>query len=169
MPVSTAALEMSIQSQDRYRVFCPIQKQPDAADLLGGRCSLELPATDEIGIDESEILNSSKPLLRAVSFLHLRLEGGDLSMYTHEAKRKELSCQKYGNKNFLEDRTTTKNLVLFQYLTSTPASEADSAFDRALDSATDIDPAASKRSVAASHDNARKYSSVRGSGQCVNA
>jgi hypothetical protein len=50
-------------------------------------------------------------------------------------------------------------------LTSMPASLDDRASSIASASATDIDPAAAKRSVAASQESAREYSSDNGSGE----
>ena len=53
--------------------------------------------------------------------------------------------------------------------TSMLASEEVTASDKASASATEIDPAASNLSMAAFHERAYAYSSVNGSGACVNA
>lgn len=50
-------------------------------------------------------------------------------------------------------------------LTSMPAAAEDRASSIASASATEIDPAAIKRSVAASQESACEYSSVSGSGE----
>ncbi len=52
-------------------------------------------------------------------------------------------------------------------LTSNPPSTFDSASSSSSASATEIHPAAANLSFAASHDNACKYCSDNGSGECV--
>lgn len=61
--------------------------------------------------------------------------------------------------------TNNQNPYLIYILTSIPASVDDNASSIASASATDIDPAAANRSVAASQESAREYSSVSGSGE----